>query len=207
MTEPVTIRLEPSGDSFTCGPGETILRAGLAAGFAMPYECASGSCSSCKGRLLEGAVEHIWPDATGLSERDRRKGDRILCCQALPAGRLHRPGAPRPGGGRAGGAGAGALHGDGGDAGAAGAGRDCVQLPAGAAGPFPARAVRAAAGTGRPAPRLLDGEHGGGDAGLHRQGEAGRPRLALSLRRTRPRRYGEPGGALRPGLPAYPAGA
>jgi len=86
VTAPVTIRLEPSGDSFTCGPGETILRAGLAAGFAMPYECASGSCSSCKGRLLAGEVEHRWPDATGLSERDRRKGDRILCCQALPKG-------------------------------------------------------------------------------------------------------------------------
>ena len=86
MTEPATIRLEPSGDSFTCGPGETILRAGLAAGFAMPYECASGSCSSCKGRLIEGAVEYLWPEATGLSERDRRKGDRILCCQALPQG-------------------------------------------------------------------------------------------------------------------------
>ena len=86
MSEPATIRLEPSGDSFVCNPGETILRAGLAAGFALPYECASGSCSSCKGRLLEGAVEHIWPDATGLSERDRRKGDRILCCQALPQG-------------------------------------------------------------------------------------------------------------------------
>ena len=86
MTEPVTIRLEPSGDSFTCEPGETILRAGLAAGFAMPYECASGSCSSCKGRLIEGAVEYLWPEATGLSERDRRKGDRILCCQALPQG-------------------------------------------------------------------------------------------------------------------------
>ncbi len=86
MSEPATIRLEPSGDSFTCRPGETILRAGLAAGFAMPYECASGSCSSCKGRLLEGAVDHLWPNATGLSERDRRKGDRILCCQALPTG-------------------------------------------------------------------------------------------------------------------------
>ena len=86
MSEPATIRLEPSGESFTCGPGETILRAGLAAGFAMPYECASGSCSSCKGRLIAGEVEYLWPDATGLSERDRRKGDRILCCQARPLG-------------------------------------------------------------------------------------------------------------------------
>ena len=83
---PVTITLAPSGQSFTCGPGETILRAGLAAGLAMPYECASGSCGSCKGRLIEGAVDSHWPDATGLSERDRRKGGRILCCQALPNG-------------------------------------------------------------------------------------------------------------------------
>ena len=64
MTDSATIRLEPSGDSFACSPGETILRAGLAAGFAMPYECASGSCSSCKGKLIAGEVEHIWADAT-----------------------------------------------------------------------------------------------------------------------------------------------
>ena len=86
MAGTATITLEPSGESFVCGPGETILRAGLGAGFAMPYECASGSCGSCKGRLLEGEVEALWPDATGLTERDRRKGDRILCCQALPQG-------------------------------------------------------------------------------------------------------------------------
>ena len=86
MAESATITLEPTGERFACGPGETILRAGLAAGFAMPYECASGSCGSCKGRLVEGAVEAHWPDAAGLSERDRRKGDRILCCQSLPRG-------------------------------------------------------------------------------------------------------------------------
>ena len=83
---PATITLAPSGRTFACGPGETILRAGLAAGLALPYECASGSCGSCKGRLLDGDVAHIWPDATGLTERDRRKGGRVLCCQALPQG-------------------------------------------------------------------------------------------------------------------------
>ncbi len=82
----MTITLAPSGESFACGPGETILRAGLRAGFALPYECASGSCSSCKGRLLEGEVDSLWPEASGLSDRDRRKGARILCCQALPRG-------------------------------------------------------------------------------------------------------------------------
>ena len=86
MAESATITLEPTGVRFACGPGETILRAGLAAGHAMPYECASGSCGSCKGRLVQGAVDALWPDAAGLSERDRRKGDRILCCQSLPRG-------------------------------------------------------------------------------------------------------------------------
>lgn len=86
MAEPVTVRIEPSGESFVCGPGETILRAGLAAGLSLPYECASGSCSSCKGKLLDGEIEALWPEATGLNERDRRKGDRILCCQSIPEG-------------------------------------------------------------------------------------------------------------------------
>ena len=82
--KPATITLADSGERFACAPGETILRAGLAAGFAMPYECASGSCGSCKGRLQAGEVDMIWPAAPGLTERDRKRGGRVLCCQALP---------------------------------------------------------------------------------------------------------------------------
>ena len=78
------IGTEPSGRSFLCAPGETILKAGLVAGLAISYECASGSCGTCRARLLEGEVESHWPDAPGLSARDRAKGDRILCCQAMP---------------------------------------------------------------------------------------------------------------------------
>jgi len=73
----------PTGNAFICRPGETLLRAGLAAGLAMPYECASGSCGSCRVRLLQGEVDCLWPQASGLSERDRAKGDRILCCQSI----------------------------------------------------------------------------------------------------------------------------
>jgi toluene monooxygenase electron transfer component len=78
-----TITTAPAGVPFVCRPGETLLRAGLMAGLAMPYECASGSCGTCRVRLLEGKVESLWPAAPGLSERDRAKGDRILCCQSL----------------------------------------------------------------------------------------------------------------------------
>lgn len=78
-----TITTSPAGSTFICRPGDTLLHAGLAAGLAMPYECASGSCGTCRARLLEGEVESLWPEAPGLSERDRAKGDRILCCQSL----------------------------------------------------------------------------------------------------------------------------
>jgi NAD(P)H-flavin reductase/ferredoxin len=74
------------GGSFPCLPEETLLTAALRAGYAAPYECASGTCGSCKARLINGAVRRRWAGATGLSERDRRRGDRILCCQSLPTG-------------------------------------------------------------------------------------------------------------------------
>lgn len=67
-----------------CEPGETLLRAGLRAGLSLPYECASGGCGSCRAQLLEGSVESLWPEATGLTDRDRRRGNRILMCQSVP---------------------------------------------------------------------------------------------------------------------------
>ncbi|ROZ78062.1 2Fe-2S iron-sulfur cluster binding domain-containing protein [Ramlibacter sp. WS9] len=99
------VRVEPDGRSFACAPGQTLLAAALAAGIDLPYECASGSCGTCRGQLAAGEVGSLWPDAPGLSERDRRKGDRILCCQSIPQGdcviklragdeRVHTPPAP-----------------------------------------------------------------------------------------------------------------
>ncbi|MGE0296356.1 MAG: 2Fe-2S iron-sulfur cluster-binding protein [Pseudonocardia sp.] len=75
----------PGGSpGFRCGPADTVLLAGLRAGWDLSYECASGGCGSCKAVLLDGEVECLWPDATGLTARDRRKGGRILLCQSRP---------------------------------------------------------------------------------------------------------------------------
>jgi toluene monooxygenase electron transfer component len=74
------------GATVECAPDETILLAGLRAGLALSYQCASGGCGTCRARLVEGAVASRWDEATGLSERDRRKGDRILMCQSVPQG-------------------------------------------------------------------------------------------------------------------------
>lgn len=67
-----------------CDPGESILLAGLRAGLNLRYECASGGCGTCRAQLVDGAVASRWEAASGLSERDRRKGDRILMCQSVP---------------------------------------------------------------------------------------------------------------------------
>ncbi len=75
------------GDSTVpCRPGETLLHAGLRAGLDLPYECASGGCGSCRAVLVAGSVTSSWPDATGLTERDRRRGNRVLMCQSVPDG-------------------------------------------------------------------------------------------------------------------------
>jgi NAD(P)H-flavin reductase/ferredoxin len=112
-TAPVTTatpvaRVRIGDADVACRHGETVLLAALRAGRDVPYECASGGCGSCKVVLLDGRVRSLWPDAPGLTERDRRRGDRVLACQSVPGGdcAVRLPGAagaqrPEPGpGGR-----------------------------------------------------------------------------------------------------------
>jgi toluene monooxygenase electron transfer component len=70
---------------FECAPGERILRAGLVAGHALPYECATGTCGTCRGRLVAGAVDVEWEAAPGYAKLKREKGD-VLMCQSRPKG-------------------------------------------------------------------------------------------------------------------------
>lgn len=74
------ISIEGEEGAFDQMREDTVLRAALRAGIGFPYECNSGGCGSCKFDVLEGEVENLWPDAPGLTERDRRKG-RLLACQ------------------------------------------------------------------------------------------------------------------------------
>lgn len=69
---------------FDCAPSETLLRAGLRAGFGMPYACSIGTCGECKIDILAGMfAPHSGPQLPGLSERDIGRG-RLLACQAKP---------------------------------------------------------------------------------------------------------------------------
>jgi toluene monooxygenase electron transfer component len=95
---PVSFEAVPG--AIGCAEDESILLAGLRAGLNLPYQCASGGCGTCRAQLLDGTVASRWEAASGLSDRDRRKGDRILMCQSVPRApctiRVPVPTDPRP---------------------------------------------------------------------------------------------------------------
>ena len=79
----ITIESNSGPLDFECAPGERILRAGLLSGLALPYECATGTCGTCRGRVVSGTVDVEWEAAPGYAKLKREKGD-VLMCQARP---------------------------------------------------------------------------------------------------------------------------
>lgn len=77
------VEIAASSAAFECAADDTVLRAGLRAGLGMPYECNVGSCGTCKVELVSGEVEAAWPEAPGLTDRDRAR-KRVLACQSRP---------------------------------------------------------------------------------------------------------------------------
>ena len=75
----VTIQTKSGAFSFECGSGETLLYAGLRNGLALPYECATGTCGTCRARVMAGAPEIGWPDAPGLSYVKQEKRELLMC--------------------------------------------------------------------------------------------------------------------------------
>lgn len=81
MTHQITIE---GGAAFSVAAEEdTLLRGALRAGIALPHECSVGGCGACRFDLLSGLVESIWPEAPGLSERDRKRGKHLACQSRL----------------------------------------------------------------------------------------------------------------------------
>lgn len=79
----INIQSKAGECEFTCGEDETLLHAGLRQGLSLPYECATGTCGSCRARLMDGNVALVWNEAPALGKLKREKGD-ILLCQARP---------------------------------------------------------------------------------------------------------------------------
>jgi toluene monooxygenase electron transfer component len=69
---------------FSASSGQRILYAGLACGINLPYECGSGTCGTCKARLVSGAVDDLWPAAAG--RKYLKQPGEVLMCQATARG-------------------------------------------------------------------------------------------------------------------------
>lgn len=60
--------------------GQTILDAALADGLMLKHSCRTGTCGSCKGRVLRGEVDHADSPLEVLGEEKRAQGMALFCC-------------------------------------------------------------------------------------------------------------------------------
>ena len=73
------VTLQPSGHTFEARDGQSILTAGLEAGFALPYSCRAGTCRTCRGHIRDGKVDFGGVHPTYLSDEDKAAGLALLC--------------------------------------------------------------------------------------------------------------------------------
>ena len=64
---------------FDIAEGEKILYAGLGHAVDLPYECGSGTCGTCKARLISGEIDDAWPEAPG--RKYLKSQNEFLMCQ------------------------------------------------------------------------------------------------------------------------------
>jgi len=74
------VTLQPSGHTFTTDGSDSVLQAALDAGLTLPYGCRNGACGACKGRVIDGLVDHGPAQEQALSTADRVSGLTLFCC-------------------------------------------------------------------------------------------------------------------------------
>jgi toluene monooxygenase electron transfer component len=75
----ITIQSKSAEHTFDCNNGEMILHAGLRQGLNLPYECATGTCGTCRARVMSGEVDVRWIEAPGAARLKPEKGDILMC--------------------------------------------------------------------------------------------------------------------------------
>lgn len=73
--KPFTVVLERSGDRIEVAPGESILDAMRARGHDAPSSCESGTCGTCRTRLVAGEADH----RDFVLTEDERAGQVMIC--------------------------------------------------------------------------------------------------------------------------------
>jgi CDP-4-dehydro-6-deoxyglucose reductase len=80
---PHRVTIKSSGHAFTVNDGETVLAGALREGLIIAYSCRSGTCGTCKGKLLEGRIDYGTYQEQAMSEAEKAAG-MALFCQAKP---------------------------------------------------------------------------------------------------------------------------
>jgi phthalate 4,5-dioxygenase reductase subunit len=73
--KPFTVKLAKSGDVVEVPVGTTILEALRAAGHEAPSSCESGTCGTCRTKLIEGEADH-----RDLVLTDDERASNIMIC-------------------------------------------------------------------------------------------------------------------------------
>jgi len=74
------ITVQPSGSQFATEADETLLDAALRHGLTLPYGCKDGACGACKGKVLEGQVDHGQAQPHSLKDEEKAAGLTLYCC-------------------------------------------------------------------------------------------------------------------------------
>jgi toluene monooxygenase electron transfer component len=83
----IQVRARNKAYEYSVESGERLLYGGLRSGIQLPYECATGTCGTCRARLIEGEVEDLWPDSPGKKHLKPGSGE-LLLCQCAARGNL-----------------------------------------------------------------------------------------------------------------------
>lgn len=77
------VTVQPSGHEFTVKAGQTVLDAALESGLILPYSCRTGTCSTCRGRIVQGSYDAGAAPGRILGADEISQGHTLLC-QARP---------------------------------------------------------------------------------------------------------------------------
>jgi toluene monooxygenase electron transfer component len=75
----IQVNARNRGYEFEALPGERVLYAGLRAGVDLPYECGTGTCGTCKAKLVAGRVHDGWREAPGKKFLKPESGEFLMC--------------------------------------------------------------------------------------------------------------------------------
>ncbi len=76
----VKVTIQSSGQVFEVKPSQTVLEAAIESGINLPYGCRTGSCGSCKGKVIAGKVMHDDYQGGAMTDAELAAGNALFCC-------------------------------------------------------------------------------------------------------------------------------